>query len=434
MRSFWTLIHRWAGLTVALFLIVAGLTGAVTSWDHEIDEWLNSALYDNDSRGPFRDPMALAAVVEAADPHAKVSYISLNFEEGHNAGYFVEPRIDPVTQQPFVLGYNQVFVNPVTGSVVGRRDSTAVSLSRESLTPFLRTVHYSLHIPAMWGTDRIGYWIMGSVALVWLLDSFVALYLTTPRRLRPSVNPDHRTPKGWMARWLPAWAVRWRAGGYKLNFDLHRAGGLWVWVFIIVIAFTSFSLNLYREVFYPVLSLVSRTTPGPYETRPMAPLGTTITPTLGFAEVVERAKAEAQRRGFDLPPGGIYYEARYGFYNVSFFEPGADHGQGGMGLANLYIDAHDGRVLSQNVPWRGTAADVFVQLQFPIHSGRILGMPGRILMSLMGLMVAMLSVTGIVIWERKRRSRRLQAHREKSAEAQSDAKPIAARKSPLNAR
>lgn len=420
MRAFFTVVHRWLGLAVALFLIVAGLTGAVTSWDHELDEWLNNALYDTDSRGPFKDPMALAAAVEAADPRAKVSYVALNFEEGHNAGYFVEPRIDPATQQPYVLGYNQVYVDPVTGEVKGRRDSTAVSLSRESLMPFLRTVHYSLHIPAMWGTDRIGYWIMGAVALVWLIDSFVGFYLTTPQRLKTPKEATqkmpghvrHRNAATWWSRWMPAWAIRWSAGGYKLNFDLHRAGGLWVWAFIIVVAFTSFSLNLYREVFYPVLSLVSKTTPGPYETRPMAALGTTITPTLGFAEIVERAGREAKQRGFDTPLGGIYYEARYGFYNVSFFHPGADHGAGGMGLSNLYMDAHDGRVLSQNIPWKGTAADVFVQLQFPLHSGRILGLPGRILMSFMGVMVAMLSVTGIVIWARKRRSRVLQAERQ----------------------
>ncbi|RYZ11475.1 MAG: PepSY domain-containing protein [Comamonadaceae bacterium] len=414
MRAFWTLIHRWLGLATALFLIVAGLTGAVTSWDHELDEWLNAPLYETASRGPFLDPMALAAAVEAADPRARVSYIALNFEQGHNAGYFVEPRIDPATGRAHALDYNQVFVDPVTAEIRGRRDSTAVSLSRESLMPFLRTVHYSLHIPAMWGTDRIGYWIMGSVALVWLVDSFVALYLTTPRRQRSAVRPHRRAAGAWWRRWKPSWALRWRAGGYRLNFDLHRAGGLWVWLFIIVIAFTSFSLNLYREVFYPVLSLVSKTTPGPYETRPMAPLGQRIEPVLGFAEVVRRAEAEAKQRGFEAPLGGIYYESRYGFYNVSFFEPGADHGAGGMGLSNLYMDAGDGRVLSQNVPWKGTAADVFVQLQFPLHSGRILGLPGRILMSLMGLMVAMLSITGIVIWERKRAARR------KAAAAASD--------------
>jgi uncharacterized iron-regulated membrane protein len=410
VRAFFTVTHRWLGLTVALFLIVSGLTGAVTSWDHELDEWLNSALYDTDSRGPFKDPMAMAAAVEAADPRAKVSYVSLGLEAGHNAAFFVEPRTDAATRQPYSLGYNQVFVDPVTGHVVGQRDSTAVSLSRESLMPFLRTVHYSLHIPAIWGTDRIGYWIMGTVALVWLIDSCVALYITTPRRLKmprdaPKHAARHRKPTTWLGRWQPAWAIRWRAGGYRLNFDLHRAGGLWAWVFIIVIAFTSFSLNLYREVFYPVLSLVSKTTPGPYETRTMAPLGTTITPSLGFAQVVDIAEAEARRQGWTTPPGGIYYEARYGFYNVSFFKPGAENGQGGMGLSNLYIDGMDGRLLSQNVPWKGTAADVFVQLQFPMHSGRILGLPGRIMMSSMGLGVAMLSITGIVIWARKRRAR-----------------------------
>lgn len=412
MRAIWTVVHRWLGLAVALFLIVAGLTGAVTSWDHELDEWLNSDLYLTDSQGPFRDPMALAAAVEASDPRAKVSYISLGFEKGHTAGYFVEPRMDPATGQPYLLGYDKVHVDPVTGEIKGRRDTHAVSLSRENLMPFLRTVHYSLHIPAMWGTDRIGYWIMGTVALVWLLDSFVALYLTMPRRRRVPAGsraPHHRDAATWWARWKPSWLMRWRAGGYKLNFDLHRAGGLWIWLAIIVIAFTSFSLNLYREVFYPVLSLVSKTTPGPYETRAMVPLGQEVTPKLGFAEVVRIADAEARARGWTTPLGGIYYEKRSGFYNVSFFQADDDHGEAGMGLSNLYIDAQDGRVLSQNRPWEGTAADIFVQLQFPLHSGRILGLPGRILMSFMGVMVAMLSVTGIVIWARKRRARLLQA-------------------------
>jgi uncharacterized iron-regulated membrane protein len=46
-----------------------------------------------------------------------------------------------------------------------------------------------------------------------------------------------------------------------------------------------------------------------------------------------------------------------------------------------------------------------MQAQFPLHSGRIIGMPGRILVSLLGLVVAMLSLTGVVIWAKKRRSR-----------------------------
>ncbi|WP_341865782.1 PepSY-associated TM helix domain-containing protein [Achromobacter insolitus] len=48
-----------------------------------------------------------------------------------------------------------------------------------------------------------------------------------------------------------------------------------------------------------------------------------------------------------------------------------------------------------------------MQAQLPLHSGRLLGTPGRVLMSLMGLAVAALSVTGLVIWVRKRRARRV---------------------------
>lgn len=408
MRAFFTTVHRWLGLFVASFLIVAGLTGAVTSWDHELDEWLNADILTTDSRGPGRDPLELARAVEAVDPRVRVDYLTLAYEEGHTMGFFVSPRVDAATGQPFVLDHNWVYVDAVTGRIVGQRDSTSVSLSRRSLMPFLRDVHTSLHAPAFRGIDRWGFWLMGTVALVWLFDSFVAMVLTWPRRLRPPAADrpaPHRPPAGWLQRWRPAWAVRWRAGGYKLNFDLHRAGGLWVWLVILVLAFTSFSLNLRREVFFPLMSLVTKTTPGPYETLPMARPGEAPQPQVGFAQALKIAREEAVRRGFESPPGGLYYDAPFGFYNVSFFPPGGDDANGGMGLANLYVDARDGRILGENVPWKGTVADVFAQLQFPLHSGRILGLPGRILMSVMGLMVALLSVTGIVIWRRKMKAR-----------------------------
>jgi len=50
MRRFCSLLHRWVGLTMALFLVVAGLTGAVISWDHELDEWLNDHLFEGRDR------------------------------------------------------------------------------------------------------------------------------------------------------------------------------------------------------------------------------------------------------------------------------------------------------------------------------------------------------------------------------------------------
>ena len=325
MRAFWTVVHRWMGLTVALFLIVAGLTGAVISWDHEIDEWLNADIMHTAGRGPLQDSLALAAAVQADDPRAEVSYMTLGLEEGHAASFLVRPRTDPATGAAFVLGYDTVYVDPVTARVTGRRDSHSIALSSRNLMPWLRHLHESLHMPAFWGSDRWGFWLMGGVALMWLIDSFVAFYLTFPPR------QALRSARTWASRWRPSWAVRWRAGGYKLNFDLHRAGGLWVWGIIIVVSFTSFSLNLYREVFYPVMSHISTTTPGPYETLQPAPLGTFIEPRIGFAEAIAIARREGERLGFAHPPGGIWYGGDFPFYNVSFFDPSDEMGAMGMG-------------------------------------------------------------------------------------------------------
>ncbi|MCB5362173.1 PepSY domain-containing protein [Pusillimonas sp. CC-YST705] len=394
MRNFALLLHRWAGLFIAVFLIVAGLTGAVISWDHAIDEWLNRDLFMTESSGPTKSPLELAEVVEAHDSRAQVIYLPLHAEPGHTMVFMVAPRKDAASGKPFELGYDEVFIDLVTAQVVGTRNAGEVSLSWRTLMPFLRQLHESLHMPAPENWPRLGYQFMGIVALVWFLDAFVAVYLTLPRKLS----------KGWMQRWWQAWRVRWAGGSYKLNFDFHRAFGLWTWILVLIIAFTSFSLNLYREVFHPAMSLVSQVTPSPFVSRPFSP--TPIEPEISFGEILTLATKAAQEKNWDRPPGGIFYARDLGFYSVAYFHEDAEDGNG-MEIANMYFDGKDAAYLGEHLPWHGTAADVFTQLQFPLHSGRILGLPGRILMSVMGLVVAMLSVTGIIIWARKRRARKL---------------------------
>ncbi len=126
---------------------------------------------------------------------------------------------------------------------------------------------------------------------------------------------------------------------------------------------------------------------------------------MDYAGIIDRAREQAQQLGWAAPVGSVFYAPDYGIYGVSFFKPGDDHGAAGVGPPVLYFDGGNGRMLGDRQPWKGTAADLFVQAQFPLHSGRILGLPGRIMISMMGLVMAMLSVTGVVIWWKKRRSR-----------------------------
>jgi uncharacterized iron-regulated membrane protein len=410
MRQLWVLVHRWVGLSVAGFLFVSGLTGAVISWDHELDDLLNPHLTHVESRGPFKPTLELARTVEQRDPRVFVTYAPLAPTEGEAIVFGVNAHVDPETGRLYEVGYNEVFVDPVTGAELGRRDWGAPwPLTTENFVSFLYVLHYSLHIPELWGEDRWGLWLLGFVAILWTLDCFVGFYLTLPARRRAARDDvaSDAVPSGrsWWRRWAPAWKVRWRAGATKLNFDLHRAFSLWTWGLLFVIAFTAFSLNLYSEVFYPLMSKVSEVTPSPYDVRMPVDHDSPILPKVSYAALLETASAEARERGWNEPAGSVYYAPEYGIHAVEFYYPGADHGSGGVGHKTLYYDGADGRYLGDSQPWRGTAADLFVQAQFPLHSGRILGLPGRILISLMGVVVAVLSVTGVVIWAKKRAAR-----------------------------
>ena len=400
-RPVLTFLHRWVGLFIAGFLVVSGVTGAVISWDHELDDILNPHLMYARTEGASLPSLALARQIEARDPRVQVTWLPLAPEPGGTLAFGVEPRRNPATGRLFEPGYNQVFIDPVTGAEQGRREWGAVwPITTETFVSFLYVLHYSLHLPEMWGIDRWGLWLLGGVAMLWTLDCFVGFVLTLPPR---PASP--KAAKGFFSRWKPAWKIKLRGSPYRINFDIHRAFGLWLWGVLFVVAFTAFSLNLYSEVFYPVMSKVSRVTPGPFELRKPADLHSPIRPIVTYDRIVAAATAEARRRGWTDPAGAAFYSPAFGIYGVGFFPPGGDHGGGGGGPPYLYYDSGDGRLLGDRQPWKGTAADIFVQAQFPLHSGRILGLPGRILISITGLVVAALSITGVVIWWKKRRAR-----------------------------
>jgi uncharacterized iron-regulated membrane protein len=390
MRKVLVLLHRWFGLGIALFLLQAGITGALIAWDHEIDAFLNPELYVSAAPpdAELLSPLRLAEIVEARDPRLEVTYLPLAVEAGHAVLMGVDSKRDPATGKPYVLGFDQVAVNPATGDIQDRREWGEISLSPKQLMPFLYRLHYSLHIPDV-GLMPLGLWFMGVVAVIWLVDSFIALCISFP---------------SWKA-WKKSFQFRFDKGGYRLTFDLHRSGGVWTWLLIMPLALTAVSMNLNREVVRPVVSLFSDLAESPFASR--TPSEQPIAATTPRQQVLKRAATDALALGLGRPQGGLFYSQELGVYGVGFFEPGNDHGDGGLGNPWLYYDGTTGAPAGSELPGRGSAGDLFMQVQFPLHSGRILGVPGRISITLLGLVVSMFSVTGVMIWAKKRRQRAL---------------------------
>ncbi|QDO98550.1 PepSY domain-containing protein [Ferrovibrio terrae] len=387
-RPFWLLVHRIAGLATAGFLFVAGLTGAVIAFHFELDAWLNADIFHVAGEAPPLPLETLVGRVEASEPRATVRYVPLNAKPGESWRLSLRPRTDPQTGQLFNLGYDQIFVDPATGAILERRQRFSDRLDRRHIVGFLYELHYRLHLPGRWGA-----WLMGGVALIWLFDCFVGAALTLPKA-RPLLR-----------HWSVSWRIKRPASQRRRYLDLHRVGGLWLWPVLVVLAFTSIYFNLNREVFRPVVSLFSTLTPTPFDQRAALPPGKQPARRLGFAEIAIRAAAETERFGWADRPGGISYNAAYSIYAVHFFPGQSDYGAG-SNPPYLYFDAQDGRLLAAEIPGQGTAGDVFLRLQFPLHSGWIAGLAGRVTVAIAGLITAMLSVTGVILWYRRGRKAR----------------------------
>ncbi|MDR5752835.1 MULTISPECIES: PepSY-associated TM helix domain-containing protein [unclassified Caballeronia] len=392
MRPWFVRLHRWLGVATALFLFVSGLTGAIIAWDHELDAALNPSFFYARTDGPALSSLELARRVEAADPRIEVTYLPLGVEPGHTQQMMVLPRTDPATGQAYKVDFNQLAVDPATGEVQGRREWGAVSLARIDLLPFIYKLHYTLHLPFVGGLD-VGTWLLGIVGILWFFDSGIALILSFPS----------------VKAWRKSFAFRFGRGGYALTFDLHRSGGVWIWGLLLMMALTSVSMNLADPIMRPIVSVFSPLAPtilnNPELARPSSPGATPLTREAVLARAIE----DGRERGLAAPPGALYYASALHAYAVGFFAPGHDHGDVGLGNPWLHYNASTGKLVGSSIPGKGSAGDIFMQAQFPLHSGRIAGIPGRILVSAVGIAVAMLSATGLMIWIRKRSARRQSA-------------------------
>ncbi|MCD2453701.1 PepSY domain-containing protein [Methylicorpusculum oleiharenae] len=394
MRKIWLRLHRFLGLTAALFLLLAGLTGSIIAYQQELDAWLNPDLFESLEQGPLLATGELMERLQHDWPQYRIVSLPLNREAGKAARITV--RAADADQ---LVDADELFVDPVSGKVLGGRIWGACCFERRHLIPFIYVLHYSLQLPG-----ETGLWVMGSAAIVWLFESLVGFYLTLPktkpRSMQPSPN-GHGLQKNWLQRWAMAWRIKPGASAMRLSFDLHRAGGLWLLVLMLMMSVSAISLNLRDAVFEPVVSLVSEFTPSPFDAREQRSEQPPVEANMAFADILQSAALEAATRDWDKAQASIFYNAGYGIFGVGYGD------NQGLGLSYLYFDGATGAYLGDYVPGSGTAADIFEAWQLPLHSGQIIGLPGRVLVSLSGLAVVGLAITGVLIWLSKRKALRV---------------------------
>lgn len=408
LRPLLVLAHRYVGLALAGFLLVAGLSGSLLAWNSELEELISPSLFKAAPPSPDAvplDPLSLREKVQADNPGVLVGRVPLTVEPGKAMVFRLQALPHSAKGAPPVLANDQIFVNPYTGDVLGRRKWGDISQGRKNLMPFIYRLHHSLAL------GKVGSTLLGIVALLWTIDCFVGACLTFPQRRRGKqpiagrpVPAGRHTGKSWPARWWPAWQVHWRGSAYKMNFQLHRAGGLWPWAMLFVLAWSGVSFNL-SEVYDPVM----RTLFASQREERAAPLPSPLTtPPVGWAEarrIGQRLMAEqALAGGFAIRREHlISYDPRTGQYHY-FAQSDRDLSERWR-LTRISFTADSGALTGVWRPVGVAAGDTIRTWITSLHMAALGGMPMKLFIGAMGLVVAMLSVTGVAIWARKRHAR-----------------------------
>lgn len=418
MRRIWVIVHRYVGLSMAVFLVIAGLTGSVLVFYKELDAAINPNLYELAHRPPKSEPLDPLVIREALlhqYPDLHINWITLKPSLDHALRVRVSPKETDGSQPVPVSDFDEIFVDPYTAQVLGTRRWGKITDGVENLIPFLYKLHFQLAL------DRFGSILLGIIALLWTIDCIVGVYLTLPRRVwrrvdrgAVLVSPSLVRVKTWFRRWWPAWVLRWRGNSYKLNFDLHTSAGLWVWAMLFVLAWSSVAFNLgsvYQPVMASAFDFQGARGELPRLTEP------NDSPGLSYAEgreaalsyLASRRSSDAKDLVYQIEPTGMSYIARHGVYHYRFRSNRDVDSE--WGRTRLYIDGDTGEFRSLYLPTGKAAGDTLTTWIKTPHMAGVWGLPFRIFVCFVGVIVALLSVTGVIIWWRKRTARKRSSRR-----------------------
>jgi len=412
LRAICVWLHRWAGLAMAGFLIVVGLSGSLLVFRAELEEWTHAGILPR-TQGVPQDPATLLERAEILAPEGDIRGIRMEGNQGATL-VIIQARRDPHTGRSQPLGYNHLYLDPHTGEELGREQFGELTGKIGSVMPFIYRFHFNLAL------GEVGGWILGIVALIWTLDCFISCYLTIPAPRREQATPiAMAVRKTWWQRWQPAWKVRWKKGAYKLNFDLHRAGGLWLWAILFVFAWSSVGFNLNEQVYKPVMQFFfdmpqNTLPPGPQQNK---------SPIMTWRQAQERGEMLMAEQGRQY---GFHVEKPMGLRldrNNSTYTWGVRSTldiQDKRGSTFVYFDARSGALKGVELPTRQNTGSTITTWLRQLHIANVFGLPYRIFVCLLGLAIVMLSVTGVYIWWKKRRARKLK----KQHDAAKDAIPV----------
>jgi len=359
--------HLWLGLTSGLLVFVIAVTGCIYAFQAEITDAIESHRFVDAQNRAVLQPSVMKKIGEETLP-GKHMHAILYPKPGRAAQviyYSAEP-----------LYYYIVYVNPYTGEVLKVSDEYATFFR------FILDGHFYLWLP-----PEIGQPVAATATLVFVVMLISGIVLWWPKSKAASKQ-----------RFSIRWSARWR----RKNYDLHNVLGFYSSAIALILALTGlvwgfqwFANGLHtvaggeRSLLF--IEPVSDSTQVYSNKQPAIDVlyqrMRAENPTAKIIEVHIPVTAGSAIEVAINPDDETYWQTDYRYFDQNT-------------LAELSVDHIYGKLADNN------AADKLIRMNYDIHTGAIIGLPGKILAFCASLLVASLPVTGFCIWYGRRNKKK----------------------------
>jgi len=392
--SFYNLAWRWhfyAGLFVAPFMILLSLTGIVYLFKPQLDSFMYHDLLTVKPAHHLLSADEQQQRVLEAYPKVLISKYLPPVNAESSAQFVVKQQGREVN----------LFIDPYSGKILGTQDA------KNNLQAMARELHGELMIGTV--GDRLV-----ELAAGWGIVLVVSgLYLWWPRgRSSAGVLWPRISAKG-RVLWRDLHAVTGFWGSVALLFML-LSGMTWtgLWGKMYADVWNTFPAAMWNDVpksdkqASELNTAAVQTVPWAMENTPMpvsagdhaehmnhgAMSSAPAAPTITLQRVVDIAKARTIEPGYSISAP----KTADGVFTVSVFadDPHND--------ATLHIDQYSGKVLADVRYADYSAVSKATELGVMLHEGKMFGWLNQLIILFICLMVLLSSVSGIVIWWKRR--------------------------------
>ncbi|KPM32232.1 Putative transmembrane protein [Croceitalea dokdonensis DOKDO 023] len=368
-------LHLWLGLFSGLIVVILGITGSIYAFIDEIKPVVYHDRFfveDQDGQQTIALDSLLLVAQKGLGDNYPVKYLQVQGDSDRTYSFTTYEADDSEVLTYFgeVEDNRTAFVDQYSGKVLDI-ENTKLEFFRLVLG-----IHWSLLL-----VDRYGQNIIGIATLIFVIILISGIILWWPK------NKSATKQRVWF-RWKPT--TKWK----RKNYDLHNILGFYFSFIFLILAITGLMWAFewmddgVREIagFETVNDESQKRIYGKKEIDTRQPLQ-------GILDYAKEISPDSRDIFIGLPEEGSS-EALMFVTEQSYARN------------KVIFDISTGQIVEKDFWNDRNTAQKIVDLQYEIHVGSILGLPGKILAFFAGLIAASLPITGFYIWWGRRKKRK----------------------------